>query len=161
VPELAARCRALRPECIVEQAALVGPDYGPPTVTVRYANLMSVVPGARGSEADDRPRVALGERLQGVSSYDVEAPARTLKAVLDPHSVTRVTTFCPLTLRATIRPRCAGWTSSATNQRGSSSRCGTVPRLTSYWRPGTTRWLSCRITRALSPSSAMATAVQA
>jgi len=45
VPELAARCRAQRPESIVEQAALVAPDHGSPTVAMRYANLMSLVRG--------------------------------------------------------------------------------------------------------------------
>lgn len=94
VPELAARCRALRPESIVEQAALVGPDHGAPTVTVHYANLMSIVPGARGSDAEDRLHVARGERLQGVSSYEVQAPARTLSAILDAHGVEHVDLLC-------------------------------------------------------------------
>jgi FkbM family methyltransferase len=94
VPELAARCRALRPESIVEQAALVGPDHEGPTITVRYANLMSVVRGARGGEAEDRRHVAQGEELQGVSTYELEAPARTLSAVLDAHGVARIDLLC-------------------------------------------------------------------
>jgi FkbM family methyltransferase len=80
----------MRPESIVEQAALVGPDHGAPTVAMRYANLMSVVAGARGSEADDRGHVARGEALQGVTSYELEVPARTLDAILDAHGVRSV-----------------------------------------------------------------------
>jgi FkbM family methyltransferase len=94
VPELAARCRILRPESIVEQAALVGPDHDSPTVTVHYANLMSVVPGARGSDVEDRLHVQRGEQLQGLSTYEAQAPARTLSAVLDAHGVERVDLLC-------------------------------------------------------------------
>ncbi|MEA2249447.1 MAG: hypothetical protein QOH46_3976, partial [Solirubrobacteraceae bacterium] len=77
IPELAARCRVLRPESTVEQAALVSPDHEAPTARMRFAHLMSVVEGARGSEAEDRRHVELGEQLQGISSYEVEVPART------------------------------------------------------------------------------------
>jgi FkbM family methyltransferase len=94
VPELARRCRAMRPESLVEQAALVAPDHGAPTATVRYANLMSVVAGARGGEAEDRAHVARGAALQGVESYELEAPARTLDALLDAHGITRVDLLC-------------------------------------------------------------------
>jgi len=90
VPEIAARCRAQRPESIVEQAALVAPDHGSPTVAMRYANLMSLVCGARGSDAADREHVAEGERLQGLSSYELEVPARTLSEILDAHRVRHV-----------------------------------------------------------------------
>jgi FkbM family methyltransferase len=90
VPELARRCRAMRPESVVEQAALVGPDHAAPTIAMRYANLMSVVAGARGSEADDREHVARGEALQGLASYKLEVPARTLDAILDAHGVRRI-----------------------------------------------------------------------
>jgi FkbM family methyltransferase len=90
VPELARRCRLLRPESAVEQAALVAPDHGSPTVAMRYANLMSLVQGARGSEDADREHVAEGERLQGVSSYELAVPARTLSEVLDAHGVRHV-----------------------------------------------------------------------
>jgi FkbM family methyltransferase len=94
VPELARRCRALRPESIVEQAALVAPDHGAPTVAMRYANLMSLVQGARGSDAADREHVAAGERLQGIESYELEVPARTLSAILDAHHVRHVDLLC-------------------------------------------------------------------
>jgi FkbM family methyltransferase len=94
VPDLARRCAAMRPESVVEHAALVAPDHGGPTVTLRYANLMSVVAGARGSEAEDRRHVERGEALQGVKSYELEVPARTLDAILDAHGVTRVDLLC-------------------------------------------------------------------
>jgi len=94
VPELARRCRALRPDSIVVQAALVGPDHRAPTVAMHYANLMSVVAGARGSDAEDRAHVEEGERLQGIASYALEVPARTLSAILDEQRVTHVDLLC-------------------------------------------------------------------
>jgi FkbM family methyltransferase len=94
VPELARRCRAHRPDSVVEQVALVGPDHPGPTATMRYANLMSLVQGARGSDAADREHVARGEELQGVESYELEVPARTLSAVLDVHGVRDVDLLC-------------------------------------------------------------------
>jgi FkbM family methyltransferase len=90
VPELAARCRALRPESIVEQAALVGPEHASPTIGMRFAHLMSVVDGARGSAAADREHAELGERLQDITGYELEVPARTVSAILDAHGVSEV-----------------------------------------------------------------------
>lgn len=90
VPELADRCRRLRPDSTVVQAALVAPGHGAPTIAMRYANLMSLVPGAQGSPAADAEHVELGERLQGVTSYELEVPARTLSAILDAHAVQSV-----------------------------------------------------------------------
>jgi FkbM family methyltransferase len=94
IPDLARRCASMRPESIVEQAALVAPEHGAPTVTVRYANLMSVVAGARGGEDEDRRHVARGEALQGVTTYDVEAVASTLDALLDRHRIDAVDLLC-------------------------------------------------------------------
>jgi len=90
VPELADRCRQLRPDSTVVQAALVAPDHPAPTIAMRYANLMSLVPGAQGSADADAEHVARGEQLQGVTSYELEVPARTLSAVLDAHAVRHV-----------------------------------------------------------------------
>ncbi|MDP8908252.1 MAG: FkbM family methyltransferase, partial [Chloroflexota bacterium] len=94
VSELAHRCRMLRPESVVEQAALVAPDHEQPTTAMRYANLMSLVHGARGSADADREHVAEGERLQGVSSYELEVPTRPLSAILDDHRVRRAELLC-------------------------------------------------------------------
>jgi FkbM family methyltransferase len=90
VPELADRCRRHRPDSTVVQAALVAPDHAAPTVAMRYANLMSLVPGAQGSADADAQHVARGEQLQGVTSYELEVPARTLSAILDAHAVRHV-----------------------------------------------------------------------
>ncbi len=94
VPEIAARCRVLRPDSVVEEAALVAPDHGSETVAMRYANLMSLVQGARGSDAADREHIAAGERAQAIDSYELEVPARTLSAILDAHGMDRVDLLC-------------------------------------------------------------------
>jgi FkbM family methyltransferase len=88
VPELADRCRANRPGSIVEQAALVASDYPQPTIEMRFANLMSVVEGARGSADADREHVELGVELQALAdTYTVDVPAQTLSSLLDRHGL--------------------------------------------------------------------------
>lgn len=90
VPELAERCRLQRPDSIVVQAALVAPEHPGTTVAMQYANLMSLVRGAQGSARADAEHIARGEQLQGVTSYELEAPARTLSAILDAHAIEHV-----------------------------------------------------------------------
>ena len=49
IPDLAARCKANRPQAIVECCALVAKDFPNSVVEMHYCNLMSLVRGARGS----------------------------------------------------------------------------------------------------------------
>jgi hypothetical protein len=62
VPDLARRCALMRPESVVEQAALVAHDHGASTVTVRYANLMSVVAGVRAAATPRTARTSSAAR---------------------------------------------------------------------------------------------------
>jgi FkbM family methyltransferase len=55
---------------------------------------MSVVAGGRGGEDEDRRHVACGEALQGVTTYDVEATAATLDALLDRHGMDAPDLLC-------------------------------------------------------------------
>lgn len=83
IPEQASACRRRRKASTTVQCALVAPGQEGP-VTMRYAGLMSIAQGARGSsEADDR-HVSAGIRVQnGLETYDVEVPGRTLADVLE------------------------------------------------------------------------------
>lgn len=82
VPEHAAQCRQRRRGSSTVAVALVGPDHEDDHVTIRYAGLMSIVRGARGSEEADDHQVAEGVILQGIETFEVQAPARTLTDVL-------------------------------------------------------------------------------
>jgi len=83
VPELAAAARKNRPKATVVHAALVA-DPSVKEVTMKTANLMSIVKGARGSDGSDDAHVKSGAAVQpGVAVREVRVPARTLGSILD------------------------------------------------------------------------------
>ena len=84
VPHLFANAQRVRPRSRVVNCALVSPDHGEPTVTIRYGGLMSVVKGARGGAEYEERHVRAGDMfgLDDVA-YDIPVPARTLSSVLD------------------------------------------------------------------------------
>lgn len=90
VPELAAKCKINRPKCIVENCALVSFDFSEDSVELRYCNLMSLVKGALRSEQAELDHVKKGCDIQGVVSYDLMVPARTLTSVLDEYKITNI-----------------------------------------------------------------------
>jgi FkbM family methyltransferase len=91
VPELAQRCRANRPACVVENCALVAADDGRREVPMTFCNLMSVVQGAMKSPDADRAHVERGVAIQpGVTSYELTVPARTLDDILAAHGIEAV-----------------------------------------------------------------------
>jgi len=90
VNELAKRCRANRPDCIVENTALVAFDYPGSTVEMRYCNLMSLVRGAMKSDAEEEAHLQRGCDVQGIGSYDLQVPATQLSALLDRHGIRQV-----------------------------------------------------------------------
>lgn len=83
VPEVFAEAVAERPGARVFNCALVPFDHPEDTVTVRAAGLMSIVRGARGSDAADDAWVGAGTELKWGTPYDVAVPARTLTSVLE------------------------------------------------------------------------------
>jgi FkbM family methyltransferase len=91
VPEYAEQARRERPRSKVFHCALV-PDERD-SVTVAVGGTMSLVPGARGSDAADRDHTLLGARLQSRETYEVAVPARTLTSVLDEARVDRIDFF--------------------------------------------------------------------
>lgn len=93
IPELARQCRRNRPRCLVEHCALVPFDYPNNTVEMRYCNLMSLVKGAMKSDEMDMAHVQLGCDVQGLATYELQVPARTLTSVLKQHAVTRIDCF--------------------------------------------------------------------
>lgn len=90
VPELAAQCGINRPRCIVETCALVPFGFADGEVVMRYCNLMSLIKGSMRSEEEEQDHIAAGCAIQGVETYELKVPARTLSSVLDQHAVSRI-----------------------------------------------------------------------
>lgn len=84
VPELYEKCVLERPRAKVFNCALVADDFTEPYITMKYANLMSIVKGALKSESADENHVKKGSQIQeNVIPYEIKVPARTLTSILD------------------------------------------------------------------------------
>lgn len=84
IPELHRRCVRNRPNSRVFHAALVAPDFSDSTVTMHFADLMSVVDGSLGSAELQDQHLQDGVAVQKLDGrYTVEVPARTLGSILD------------------------------------------------------------------------------
>jgi FkbM family methyltransferase len=83
IPELHREAVLERPDAKVFNCALVPFDHPGGTVRMRYGGLMSIVAGARGSEAADREYVQTAFALGMEDEREVDVPARTLSSILD------------------------------------------------------------------------------
>jgi FkbM family methyltransferase len=85
VPVLHERCVKERARSAVFNCALVSSDYDGDSVTMLYADLMSLVRGAQGSRAGDLEYVRRGMEIQGYvqEPFEITVPARTLTSILD------------------------------------------------------------------------------
>lgn len=90
IPELAKQCQDNRPNCIVENCALVPFDYQSSTIEMHYCNLMSLVKGSQKSETEELRHIERGCKVQNIASYELSVPAKTLTSVLDYHSVEHI-----------------------------------------------------------------------
>jgi FkbM family methyltransferase len=83
IPDLAAKCRENRPNCIVENYALIPFGFPEKQVQMSYCNLMSLVKGALKTEEAEREHLQKGCAVQQIQAYDVTVPACTLTELLD------------------------------------------------------------------------------
>lgn len=91
IPELCNQCISERPKSRVFNCALVSDDFLEPYVTMKYANLMSIVKGALKSEKEDESYVKKGIATQkNILSYEVTVPARTLTSILEECQVNEI-----------------------------------------------------------------------
>jgi FkbM family methyltransferase len=90
VPDVYEACIRNRPLAKVIRCACVSPSYMEPEVEMIYSGLMSIVRGARRSDAADEEWVRRGEEIQDLTRYSFRAPARTLGSVLVEHDVGRI-----------------------------------------------------------------------
>jgi FkbM family methyltransferase len=79
IPELAEQCRRNRPQCVVENYALVSFDYDLPTVEMTYCGLMSTV---RGALATEQQHIRRGSEIQKLEPRELSVPAITLTELL-------------------------------------------------------------------------------
>jgi FkbM family methyltransferase len=84
IPQLAARCRANRPDSVVEEYALVDAETAAGSVEMTYCNLMSIVGGARGSADADVAHIESGRQYlaSGDNVRKLEVSTATLSSLL-------------------------------------------------------------------------------
>ena len=83
IPDLYEQCRKNRARSVTYNCALVSDTYTQSSVTMRYANLMSVVDGSLRSEEKQAKHIRDGIDIQKLrGSYSVDVPARTLESIL-------------------------------------------------------------------------------
>jgi FkbM family methyltransferase len=92
IPALAERCRVNRPNVIVEQCALVPIGYSGKHIEMQYCNLMSLVRGARGSDAADASHIDRGREYLALNDcpYKIDVPAKSLTQVFDEHNALNI-----------------------------------------------------------------------
>jgi FkbM family methyltransferase len=92
IPALYQRCRRTRKRSAVYQCALVSAQYQQDSITMTYANLMSLVQGARKSTSGDQDHVDRGVEIQRevTAPYQVTVPAQTLTSILDEEGVSSI-----------------------------------------------------------------------
>ena len=93
IPELAQKCKINRPNCIVENYALVPFDYEGSDIEMHYCNLMSLVKGAQKSALEELDHIERGCKVQKISSYQISVPARTLNSILEEHNIEKIDFF--------------------------------------------------------------------
>jgi FkbM family methyltransferase len=89
IPALAGKCLQNRPECIVENCALVASDYREKSIDMTYCNLMSITKGAHNNIESELNHINSGKRYltEGEETYTVTVPAATLSSVLDKYQI--------------------------------------------------------------------------
>lgn len=88
VPELYARCCQARPQAQTVQAALVAHDYPEAIVHLATAGLMTMVKPESGNTAFSERHIEKGLQNEELDqSKGVEAPARTLDAIIEDSGV--------------------------------------------------------------------------
>jgi FkbM family methyltransferase len=94
IPFLYEKCVKKRPNSTVFNCALVSKDYEGQSVKMLYSNLMSLVRGARKSEALDLEHAKRGLKQRSVKEVtEITVPARTLTSILDEVGVQEIDLF--------------------------------------------------------------------
>lgn len=91
VPELAEKSVKNRPQCIVENCALVSSDYGKDHIEMKYCNLMSIVNDSSNTLMIDK-HIESGKKFlrENEQIYTIVVPAMTLSGVLNKNRINHV-----------------------------------------------------------------------
>lgn len=91
IPELYQKCLRERVKSKVFNCALVSDDFPEDSITMNYANLMSLVEGSLKSKEAEESHIKEGSRVQGnLTPYEIKVPARTLTSILDECQVEKI-----------------------------------------------------------------------
>ena len=91
IPELYEQCVLERPKSKVFNCALVDSEFIDSHITMKYANLMSIVEGAMKSKDADENHIERGRKAQqNLATYEIQVPARTLTSILDECKVEKI-----------------------------------------------------------------------
>ncbi len=96
IPALYEECLLERPESKIFNYALVSDDFQDTVVTMRYANLMSLVSGlSPKSLEEEKLYIQKGMKWEppNTSTYEIEVPCRTLTSILDECNVKDIDLF--------------------------------------------------------------------
>jgi FkbM family methyltransferase len=99
IPELYQECLLERPEARVFNNALVSHDFPDAFVTMKYANLMSLVSGlSQKTPEEEEAHIKKGIgweiwRGEDAATYEIQVPCRTLTSILDECSVKEIDLF--------------------------------------------------------------------
>ena len=89
IPTLAEECLTNRPNCLVENCALVSRYYSKTTIDIHYCNLMSII---------DNEFIKASEHIQAgkkflskdETDYKITVPAKTLTSVLEKYKIKKI-----------------------------------------------------------------------
>ncbi|MCC7206680.1 MAG: FkbM family methyltransferase [Anaerolineae bacterium] len=90
IPDLYRLAVERRRRSRVFNCACVPFDYPDTHIKMTYSHLMSLVEGALRDPEKEAEHIATGDRIQGVQSYTLSAPVRTLTSILDECRVKKI-----------------------------------------------------------------------
>jgi len=94
IPDLAAQCKTNRPNCIVENYALVHFDYKESNIKMHYCDLMSLVEGAMKTKSEQEEHINSGLECQRINnSYEIVVKTTTLTKLLDKYKISKIDFF--------------------------------------------------------------------
>jgi FkbM family methyltransferase len=89
IPDLAKKCSRNRPNCLVENCALVSKDYPKEEININYCNLMSII---NNDLIDVDNHILSGKRFldQDEKTYNIQVPAKPLVDVLKKYNINHI-----------------------------------------------------------------------
>lgn len=89
IPDLSKECAKNRPNCIVENYALVSNEYAENTIEIHYCNLMSII---ENNVINEKKHVDSGLKWLKKSErdYRLQVPAKTLSSLLEKYNITHI-----------------------------------------------------------------------